>query len=46
MRWHPDRFGRLCEEAWREEGKRLSEEMFKVVDILLGELEDKGERQG
>lgn len=46
VRWHPDRFGRLCEEAWREEGKRLSEEMFKVVDILLGELEDKGERQG
>ncbi|KAL1594322.1 Phosphatidylglycerol/phosphatidylinositol transfer protein [Paraconiothyrium brasiliense] len=39
LRWHPDRFGRLCEEGWREEGRRLGGEMFKLIDILLGELE-------
>ncbi|KAF1960861.1 hypothetical protein CC80DRAFT_266203 [Byssothecium circinans] len=38
IRWHPDRFGRLCEERWREEGKRLAEEMFKIIDILIGEV--------
>jgi hypothetical protein len=40
LRWHPDRFGRLCEEEWREEGKRLAEEMFKTIDILMGELRE------
>jgi hypothetical protein len=38
IRWHPDRFGRLCEERWREEGRRLAEEMFKTIDILMGEM--------
>lgn len=39
LRWHPDRFGRLCAIGWREEGKKLSEEMFKIIDILMGEME-------
>ncbi|KAJ4292067.1 Phosphatidylglycerol/phosphatidylinositol transfer protein [Kalmusia sp. IMI 367209] len=43
LRWHPDRFGRLCEAGWKEEGKKLSEEMFKIVDGLIGELESKQE---
>ncbi|CAI6337595.1 unnamed protein product [Periconia digitata] len=38
IRWHPDRFGRLCAEEWREEGRRVAEEMFKVVDCLVGEV--------
>jgi hypothetical protein len=38
IRWHPDRFGRLCEEGWREEGRKVAEEMFKVIDILMGEI--------
>lgn len=38
IRWHPDRFGRLCEESWREEGSRLAEEMFKTIDILMVEM--------
>ncbi|KAF2443195.1 hypothetical protein P171DRAFT_391327 [Karstenula rhodostoma CBS 690.94] len=48
LRWHPDRFGRLCEEGWREEGRRVSEEMFKIIDILLGEFDAlrKGEGKG
>jgi hypothetical protein len=43
IRWHPDRFGRLCEVGFRDEGRRLSEEMFKLVDALLIE---EGERGG
>ncbi|KAF2261244.1 hypothetical protein CC78DRAFT_583888 [Lojkania enalia] len=39
MRWHPDRFGRLCEEDWRETGRVLAEEMFKIIDILITELD-------
>lgn len=39
IRWHPDRFGRLCEEDWREEGRRLAEEMFKVIDALIAEAQ-------
>ncbi|KAF2196686.1 hypothetical protein GQ43DRAFT_476097 [Delitschia confertaspora ATCC 74209] len=38
LRWHPDRFGPLCEEEWREQGRRLAEEMWKVIDELIGEL--------
>jgi hypothetical protein len=38
IRWHPDRFGRLCEEAWREEGRRLAGQMFVMIDILMGEV--------
>ncbi|KAF2637588.1 hypothetical protein P280DRAFT_109466 [Massarina eburnea CBS 473.64] len=37
IRWHPDRFGRMCEEGWRDEGRRLAEEMFKCIDTLIGE---------
>jgi hypothetical protein len=38
IRWHPDRFGRLCDEKWREEGKKVAEEMFKTIDILIEEI--------
>jgi hypothetical protein len=37
LRWHPDRFGRLCEESWRETGKKLSGEMFKLMSALIEE---------
>ncbi|KAF1976194.1 hypothetical protein BU23DRAFT_42747 [Bimuria novae-zelandiae CBS 107.79] len=39
LRWHPDRFGRLCAEEWRDEGRKLAEEMFKIIDILIADLE-------
>jgi hypothetical protein len=42
IRWHPDRFGRLCEESWRDTGRKLSEEMFKVIDTLLTDIEQAG----
>jgi quinol monooxygenase YgiN len=38
LRWHPDRFGRLCEEGWREVGRKMAEEMFKIVDALVEEV--------
>jgi hypothetical protein len=38
LRWHPDRFGRLCDESWRELGKKMAEEMFKIIDALMEEL--------
>ncbi|KAF1913152.1 hypothetical protein BDU57DRAFT_481770 [Ampelomyces quisqualis] len=38
LRWHPDRFGRLCEERWREAGRKMAEEMFKVIHALMEEL--------
>lgn len=38
LRWHPDRFGRLCDEGWREEGKKMAEEMFKIIDALMEDL--------
>ncbi|KAF2623635.1 hypothetical protein BU25DRAFT_349499 [Macroventuria anomochaeta] len=38
LRWHPDRFGRLCDEGWRESGKKMAEEMFKIIDALMEEL--------
>lgn len=38
LRWHPDRFGRLCEEEWRETGKKLAGEMFKLMSVLIEEL--------
>jgi hypothetical protein len=28
----------LCAEEWREEGKRMAEEMFKIVDALMEDL--------
>ena len=39
IRWHPDRFGRLCEEGWRERGRKIAEEMFKIIDGLMAEVE-------
>lgn len=42
IRWHPDRFGRLCEESWRDAGRKLAEEMFKVIDTLLTDMEQAG----
>lgn len=42
IRWHPDRFGRLCEDEFRETGSRLAEEMFKIVDGLMTKLESTG----
>ena len=38
LRWHPDRFGRLCDESYREEGKKMAEEMFKIIDALMEDL--------
>lgn len=38
LRWHPDRFGRLCEESWREAGKKMAGEMFKLIHGLMEEL--------
>lgn len=43
LRWHPDRFGRLCEDEWREVGRRMAEEMFKIIEGLMEELRGKGE---
>jgi hypothetical protein len=45
LRWHPDRFGRLCDEEWREEGRRLAEEMWKIIDALM-EMEKKDKNMG
>ncbi|KAL6711045.1 Phosphatidylglycerol/phosphatidylinositol transfer protein [Coniothyrium glycines] len=38
LRWHPDRFGRLCDEAWRETGKKMAGEMFKLLSVLIEEI--------
>ncbi|KAH8729060.1 hypothetical protein GQ44DRAFT_756942 [Phaeosphaeriaceae sp. PMI808] len=38
LRWHPDRFGRLCEENFREDGKKMAGEMFKLIHVLMEEL--------
>lgn len=38
LRWHPDRFGRLCEEEWRERGKKMAGEMFKMMSALIEEV--------
>jgi hypothetical protein len=35
LRWHPDRFGRLCAERFREEGKKKAEEMWKICEELM-----------
>ncbi|KAF2111107.1 hypothetical protein BDV96DRAFT_690527 [Lophiotrema nucula] len=42
LRWHPDRFGRLCEENFRDVGRKLAEEVFKIIDVLISELEERG----
>lgn len=42
LRWHPDRFGRLCDESWREDGKKMAEEMFKIIDALMIDLRAAG----
>ncbi|KAF2275751.1 uncharacterized protein EI97DRAFT_450918 [Westerdykella ornata] len=39
IRWHPDRFGRLCSADWRDDGRRLAEEMFKIIDNLIADLD-------
>ncbi|KAA8622367.1 hypothetical protein PtrSN002B_004577 [Pyrenophora tritici-repentis] len=38
LRWHPDRFGRLCVEEWRETGKKLAGEMFKLMSVLIEDV--------
>jgi hypothetical protein len=38
LRWHPDRFGRLCDENWREAGKKMAGEMFKLIHALMEEI--------
>lgn len=38
LKWHPDRFGRLCEEGWRAEGRKMAEEMFKIIEGLMEEV--------
>lgn len=40
LRWHPDRFGRLCDESWRESGRKMAEEMFKIIDALMEDLKN------
>ncbi|CAN9325385.1 unnamed protein product [Alternaria alternata] len=47
LRWHPDRFGRLCDEEWRETGKKLAGEMFKLMSVLIEDLKlHQGEGSG
>ncbi|KAI4693111.1 uncharacterized protein J4E88_001482 [Alternaria novae-zelandiae] len=41
LRWHPDRFARLCEEEWRETGKKLAGEMFKLMSVLIEDLKSR-----
>jgi hypothetical protein len=41
LRWHPDRFGRLCHEDWRETGKKLSGEMFKLMSALIEDIKSR-----
>lgn len=43
LQWHPDRFGRLCAEEWRETGKRLAGEMFKLMSVLMEDVSHKNE---
>lgn len=38
LRWHPDRFGRLCDDSWREVGKKMAGEMFKLIHGLMEDL--------
>jgi hypothetical protein len=38
LRWHPDRFGRLCDENWREAGKKMAGEMFKLIHALMEDI--------
>jgi hypothetical protein len=35
-KWHPDRFGRMCDVEFRDEGARLSTEVFS----LMGQVEE------
>ncbi|KAH9869100.1 hypothetical protein J1614_008177 [Plenodomus biglobosus] len=46
LRWHPDRFGRLCDERWRETGKKMAGEMFKVMSALIDDLRAKEKAGG
>ncbi|KAF2035306.1 hypothetical protein EK21DRAFT_107426 [Setomelanomma holmii] len=46
LRWHPDRFGRLCEEGWREAGRKMAGEMFKLIHGLMEEFKGVGGGQG
>lgn len=47
LRWHPDRFGRLCEDTWKEAGKKMAGEMFKLIHGLMEDLKTaEGERGG
>ena len=45
LRWHPDRFGRLCDEAWREAGKKMAGEMFKLLGVLIEEIASQERRE-
>jgi hypothetical protein len=38
IRWHPDRFGWLCQPEWRDTGRKLAEEMFKIIESLMADL--------
>jgi hypothetical protein len=46
IRWHPDKFGRLCEESFRVRGIKLAEEMFKMIEGLMSDLEAAGTMDG
>jgi hypothetical protein len=45
LRWHPDRFGRLCEESWKEDGKKMAGEMFKLIHGLMDDLKTAEEKE-
>jgi len=42
IRWHPDRFAPLCQPEWRDTGRKLAEEMFKIIGSLMADLEGAG----
>lgn len=44
LRWHPDRFGRLCEESWKVTGRKQAEEMFKVIHVLMEDLKSSADK--
>jgi hypothetical protein len=44
LRWHPDRFGRKCNPGWREDGKKIVNEMFTILQELI-DAEKKVERE-
>ncbi|KAF2656281.1 hypothetical protein K491DRAFT_692131 [Lophiostoma macrostomum CBS 122681] len=42
VKWHPDVFAKICSEGFRDEGRRLGEEMFKLFGLVIDLEERKG----